>query len=577
MAMTGDAKPVSVIEDCAIPLEHLADFTERLTDLFARHGTTGTWYAHASVGLLHVRPILNMKTADGAATLRAIAEEAFGIVGEYEGSHSGEHGDGFVRSEFIERMQGPRLAAAFGEIKDRFDPNGLFNPGKIVRPPKLDERGLFRFKPGYRAEPVETGLDWSAWGGFLGAAEMCNNNGACRSLQAGVMCPSFRATRDETHVTRGRANTLRLALSGQLGPADVASAAMDDAMALCVGCKGCRRECPTGVDMARMKIEVAYQKRRTAKLGLGERMTAFLPRNAHRMRHLRPLMRLRDHLPGAARALEPLTGFAARRSLPEWSTRPFTATVGGAPLGDGKDVVLFADTFTTWFEPEKPRAALKVLEAAGYRPHVVRGSDGRGPCCGRTFLGAGLVDEARAEAERTLDLLAPYLDVGAPVLGLEPACLFTFKDEFAALGLDGRAAKLADAAQLIDTFLATEAADALRPRLKPIGRLAVVHGHCHQKAFGAADATLQALRLIPDLEVSLIESSCCGMAGAFGYEAANYDVSMAMAEDKLLPALRAAPADALVVADGTSCRHQIADGVGRRAVHLVEALAESIG
>ncbi|MGZ0189191.1 MAG: FAD-linked oxidase C-terminal domain-containing protein, partial [Alphaproteobacteria bacterium] len=238
MAMKGSAKPVSIIEDCAVPLEHLADFTERLTTLFARYDTEGTWYAHASVGLLHVRPILNMKTAEGATQLRAIAEAAFEIVSEYGGSHSGEHGDGFVRSEFIEKMQGPRLAATFGEIKDRFDPKGLFNPGKIVRPPKHDERALFRFKPDYASLPIETGLDWTPWGGFLGAAEMCNNNGTCRSLMAGVMCPSFRATRDETHVTRGRANTLRLALSGQLGAADVASAAMDEAMQLCVGCKG---------------------------------------------------------------------------------------------------------------------------------------------------------------------------------------------------------------------------------------------------------------------------------------------------------------------------------------------------
>lgn len=577
MAMKGSAKPVSVIEDCAIPLEHLADFTDRLTALFDRHGTTGTWYAHASVGLLHVRPILNMKTADGAARLRAIAEEAFEIVGEYGGSHSGEHGDGFVRSEFIEKMQGPHLAAAFAEIKDRFDPDCLFNPGKIVRPPKLDDRGLFRFKPDYAERTIETGLDWSPWGGFLGAAEMCNNNGTCRSLLTGVMCPSFKATRDETHVTRGRANTLRLALSGQLGPEDAASDAMDEAMALCVGCKSCRRECPTGVDMARMKIEVAFQRRQRKRLSAGERLTAYLPRQAGRLSRVGWALNLRDRLPGAAKLSEAATGLSAKRALPSWSARPFRETVGGAPVGDGKDVVLFADTFTTWFEPEKPRAALKVLAAAGYRAHVVRGADGRGPCCGRTFLAAGLIDDARAEAERTLDLFAPYLEVGAPVLGLEPACLFTFKDEFEALRLDARAERLADSARLIDDFLANEAADALRRKLKPVGHEALVHGHCHQKAFGQAEATLAALRLIPGLEPRLIESSCCGMAGAFGYEAKNYDVSMAMAELSLLPTVRGAAPDAAIVADGTSCRHQIADGAGRKALHAVELLAEALG
>lgn len=579
MAMTGDAKPVSVIEDCAIPLEHLADFTERLTTLFERHGTTGTWYAHASVGLLHVRPILNMKTADGAAKLRDIAEAAFDIVAEYGGSHSGEHGDGFVRSEFIERMQGPRLAAAFGEIKQKFDPRGVFNPGKIVNPPKLDDRGLFRFKPDYAAEPIETGLDWSAWGGFLGAAEMCNNNGTCRSLMAGVMCPSFRATRDETHVTRGRANTLRLALSGQLGPAEIASEAMADAMALCVGCKGCRRECPTGVDMARIKIEVAYQRRKTERLGYADRMTAYLPREAKRLARVAGLAKLRGRLPGAARLSEKLTGISARRSLPAISRQPFREAVGGYAWGDGKDVVLFVDTFTSWFEPEKARAALKVLEAADFRPHVVLGPDGRGPCCGRTFLSAGLVDEARAEAERTLDLLSPFVEAGAPVLGLEPACIFSFKDEFEALKLDGRAKALGDAAMLIDTFLAGAAAGTLRPQLRAIAgaRRILVHGHCHQKAFGAAEATVEALRLIPDVEVAMIESSCCGMAGAFGYAAETYDVSMAMAELKLLPAVRAAGPDTILVADGTSCRHQIADGAGRTARHAVEVLAESLG
>lgn len=576
MAMKGAAKPVSVIEDCAIPLEHLADFTERLTELFARHGTTGTWYAHASVGLLHVRPILNMKTEAGAKDLRAIAEEAFEIVGEYGGSHSGEHGDGFVRSEFIEKMQGPRLARAFEEIKDRFDPTGLFNPGKIVRPPELDDRGLMRFKPDYAETPFKPGLDWTAWGGLLGAAEMCNNNGTCRSLLAGVMCPSFRATRDETHVTRGRANTLRLALSGQLGPVDAASAAMDEAMSLCVGCKGCRRECPTGVDMARMKIEVAHQRCKTAPLGFGERMTAFLPRRARKLSKLGRLLNLRDKLPGAPKLSEKLTGFSAKRTLPAWSSEPFVERIGGTPVGDGKDVVLFADTFTTWFEPEKPRAAVKVLEAAGFHVHVVVGADGRGPCCGRTFLASGLIDEARQEAERTLDLLTPYVEAGAPVLGLEPACLFAFKDEFEALRLDGRAEKLAAAAQLFDEFIAANA-DALQGKLKPAARRYLAHGHCHQKAFGAADATLAALRLIPDAEVSMVETSCCGMAGAFGYEAKNYDVSIAMAELNLLPAVRAADADTVIVADGTSCRHQIDDGAGRPAVHVAEALAAALG
>ena len=264
MSMKGAGKPVSFIEDCAVPLEHLADYTARLTELFARHGTSGTWYAHASVGCLHVRPILNLKQEKDVKAMRAIAEEAFAMVRAYKGAHSGEHGDGLVRSEFHEAMFGDRLVRAFEQIKSAFDPQGVLNPGKIVGAPRMDDRTLFRYPPGYRAAPIETALDWSAWGGFLGAAEMCNNNGACRKDEPGVMCPSYRVTMDEQHVTRGRANTLRLALSGQLGPDALTAPEMAATLDLCVACKACRRECPTGVDLARMKIEVMHQMRRKA-------------------------------------------------------------------------------------------------------------------------------------------------------------------------------------------------------------------------------------------------------------------------------------------------------------------------
>ncbi|HYM30245.1 MAG TPA: FAD-binding and (Fe-S)-binding domain-containing protein, partial [Candidatus Cybelea sp.] len=258
MSMKGDGKPVSFIEDCAVGLDDLAEYTDRLTQVFAKHGTTGTWYAHASVGCLHVRPILNMKDPEGAKKMRAIAEEAFAMVREYKGSHSGEHGDGLVRSEFHEAMFGPRIVNAFATVKRAFDPEGVFNPGKIVGPSKMDDRDLFRFKPGYAPLALDTVLDWSAWGGFDRAIEMCNNNGECRKSDPGVMCPSFRATADERHLTRGRANTLRLAVTGQLGPDAFTSEAMRETMDLCISCKGCKRECPTGVDMARMKIEYLH-------------------------------------------------------------------------------------------------------------------------------------------------------------------------------------------------------------------------------------------------------------------------------------------------------------------------------
>ncbi len=338
MSMKGDGKPVSFLEDCAVRLEDLAEYTDRLTHIFEKHGTYGTWYAHASVGCLHVRPVLNMKQDLEVKKMRAIAEEAFAMVREYKGSHSGEHGDGLVRSEFHEAMFGGRLVRAFEEVKDAFDPQGLFNPGKIVRPPKMDDRSLFRYKPDYRPAPVATALDWSEWGGLAGAVEMCNNNGACRARDPGVMCPSFRATGDEQHLTRGRANTLRLALSGQLGPQALVSAEMRQTMDLCISCKGCKRECPTGVDMARMKIEFLHHYRRRHGLSARDRLVAYLPRYAPYATRLAPLLNLRNRMPLLARLGERWFGLIAARRLPHWSRRPYS---GQAPLrppgGRGRD------------------------------------------------------------------------------------------------------------------------------------------------------------------------------------------------------------------------------------------------
>jgi FAD/FMN-containing dehydrogenase/Fe-S oxidoreductase len=574
--LRGDAKPVSVIEDCAVPLEHLAEYTERLTDLFARHGTRGTWYAHASVGCLHVRPVLNMKSDVDVRKLRAIAEEAFALVRAFKGSHSGEHGDGIVRSEFHEQMFGARLVRAFEEVKDKFDPARLFNPGKIVYAPKMDDRRLFRYPPGYQPLPLETAFDWSAWGGFSGAVEMCNNNGACRKADPGVMCPSFMVTQDEEHSVRGRANALRLALSGQLGPEALVSDAMAETLSLCVGCKGCRRECPTGVDMARMKLEFLWHRQRRHGLRFQDRLVAFLPRMAPFLRRFRWVFGLRDRLPFLARLTERLSGLSARRSLPTWSTQPFLGESERIEKNTGgQEVVLLADTFTTWFEPETARAALRVLERAGYDVHLPRASSGRRPlCCGRTFLSAGLVEEARAEAQALLSSLRPWVERGLPVIGLEPSCLLTLRDEFPAMLPGEQTAKLAAAALLFEEFVDREvSAGRFRLALHALPQhSALLHGHCHQKAFGAMPAISRTLALVPELDVHLVAGSCCGMAGTFGYQAKYFDASMAMAERSLLPAVRKTPADALLVADGFSCQHQISTATGRRAVHMVSVL-----
>ena len=594
MSMREAGKPVSFVEDCAVPLQHLADYTERLNAVFEKHGTRGTMYAHASEGCLHVRPVLNLKLEKDVKAMRAIAEEAFAMVREYKGSHSGEHGDGIVRSEFHEAMFGSRIVADFVEVKHRFDPNNVLNPGKIVDAPKMDDRTLFRYPPDYRVGELKTALDWSAYpgagGGFQGAVEMCNNNGACRKLEGGVMCPSYRATRNEKDVTRGRANTLRLAISGQLGPDALASDEMAETLKLCVSCKACRHECPTGVDMAKMKIEVSAARVARHGLSLRDRFVGYLPHYADLASRFAPLANLRNNAPVLRTLFEKVAGISAKRALPAFRRDTFrvdSETVGPA---DGHEVVLFADTFNRIYERENLDAALRVLVAAGYRVHIPKPKTGnktnnkarkrsgsRPLCCGRTFLSAGLVDQARAELDRLVETYAPFAARGVPIVGLEPSCLLTLRDELLALRSDETARNIGAHALLFEEFLAREAGAG---RLKlAFGRIAgrvLVHGHCHQKSFGAFKPVEQVLRLIPDLKIEIIESSCCGMAGAFGYGADTYGASIEMAELSLLPAVRRADQSTLVVADGTSCRHQIKDGTERSALHAARVLAMSL-
>ncbi|AET94286.1 D-lactate dehydrogenase (cytochrome) (plasmid) [Burkholderia sp. YI23] len=594
MSMKGDGKPVSFIEDCAVPLEHLAEYTSRLTEVFRKHGTEGTWYAHASVGTLHVRPILDMRR-DGAGKMRAIAEEAAAMVREYKGAFSGEHGDGLCRGEWVAWQYGPRINEAFRDIKQLFDPENRLSPDRIVAPPKMDDTTNFRFPPSYRERALTPHLDWSAWnvtrdpltgeegpansggdlsGGLAKAVEMCNNNGHCRKFDAGTMCPSYRITKDEQHLTRGRANTLRLALSGQLGDDGLASRDVKDVLDLCVSCKGCKRDCPTGVDMARMKIEARAAWTARHGVRLRDRLVAFLPRYAPYASRMPALAHVVEaSMPGVARWLKTKIGLAPQRAFPRF-TKPFLQSAQRTrAVSASKEVLLFVDTFNNYMEPDNARAAKRVLEAAGYTVHLNVKAGERPLCCGRTFLSAGLVDEAKAEARRALDALLPYVERGVSIVGLEPSCLLSLRDEFLGYGYGDAARKLSEASFLFEEFLVREeAAGRLRLALKALDRpTAMLHGHCHQKAFDAVRPVETVLGWIPGLDVKTIESSCCGMAGSFGYEAEHYDASQAMAEMSLLPAVRAAR-DALIVADGTSCRHQIADGAQREALHVARVL-----
>jgi FAD/FMN-containing dehydrogenase/Fe-S oxidoreductase len=583
MSMKDQRKPISFVEDCAVPLQHLAEYTDNLTRIFEKHGTRGTWYAHASEGCLHVRPVLNLRLEKDVKAMRAIAEEAFALVRAYKGSHSGEHGDGILRSEFHEDMFGTKIVTAFEEIKDIFDPKNILNPGKIVRAPRFDDRNLLRYAPGYEVRDFQPRLDWSGYpgavGGLQGAVEMCNNNGACRKLEGGAMCPSYRVTRDERHVTRGRANTLRLALSGQIGADDFTSDEMAETLKLCVSCKSCKRECPTGVDMARMKIEVLAARAAKNGYSLRDRLVAFMPHYAPLAAKIAPLLNLRNRVPLLRSLMEKATGMSARRDLPVWRSDRFIPPLSAVGPEDGREVVLWADSFNAAFEPENLRAAVTSLTGAGYRVNFARAADDSSHplCCGRTFLSVGNVEAARKEMIRSLAALRPFLERSVPFVGLEPSCLLSFRDELPAV-LPGEDAKRAAAhAFLFEEFIDRErTAGRFNSPLAPIEGKALLHGHCHQKAFGAMGAVERVLSMIPGLSVETIESSCCGMAGAFGYQAETFDLSISMGELSLFPAVREANPNVILVANGTSCRHQIKDGTAKEARHVACILAQSI-
>ena len=572
MSMKGDKKAVAFIEDCAVTLEHLDDYTSKLKEIFRKYNTSGMFYAHASVGTLHVRPVLNMKTEEDVKNMKSIAEEAFALVKQYKGSHSGEHGDGIVRSEFHEMMFGKKIVSAFEEIKDTFDPKGLLNPGKIVRPFKSDDRSLMRYKPGYKAENITTHYDWSAWGQFSDAVEMCNNNGACRKLDSGVMCPSYRVTKEEKDLVRGRANTLRLALSNQLPEGSFASKEMFETMELCVSCKACQRECPMSVDMAKMKSEFLSHYYKKFSMSIKDKIISDMPKLIWLLKIIAPIFNTVKNIPLLDKAIE-FFGFSSKRQMPVvQNIAPLKEIYQTQPHLNNK-IILLADTFNINFEIKNIMYAIKVLNKFGYQAIIPSFDDSnlsRPLCCGRTYISFGQMDKAKYEMNRFTNYLVNNGYAEMPVVGIEPSCLLTFNDEYKSLkGIDKRE-QLQNKFYLIEEFILEQIQQGKKVNASTYTKNVLVHGHCHQKSQDRFKGLLDLLKIL-NIKHKAIDSSCCGMAGSFGYSSKNFDISKKMANLSLIPTINEHPED-VVVANGTSCRQQIFDFSKRDAKHVSELL-----
>jgi FAD/FMN-containing dehydrogenase/Fe-S oxidoreductase len=582
-AMRGDAKSISFVEDTAVPPERLRDYIERFLDVIRRHDTVAGIYAHASVGCLHVRPVVNLKTAEGVERFTSIAEEIADLVLEFGGALSGEHGDGLVRGPFTQKMFGPVLYDAFRAVKRAFDPAGLFNPGKILDSPPLASN--LRFGPAYRTPEPATWFDYGAHGGLGRAVEMCSGVGACRKTLDGTMCPSFRVTREEAHSTRGRANALRQAMTGQLGEAGLGDERVYEALDLCLECRACKTECPTGVDMARFKSEFLADY--WTRHGVSRRARAFghVRRAAEWASRTAPVSNAIAQSSAGRWLAERVLGVDRRRTLPAWTrqtlshrlrTRPSTPSTPSNSSTPSRNVILFRDTFTEFADPEIGVAALDLLDAAGVAARVVPHG-----CCGRPLISQGLLGEARALADANTRHLYDDAARGDAILFLEPSCLSAVREDAPALlrgDAQARARVVGEVSFLFEDYLEREW-QADRAAL-PLGHgppTVLLHAHCHQRAMGLAPAARALLSRIPGTTVVDLDAGCCGMAGSFGYTRAHYDVSHAIGELKLFPAARALPPEAVLVAAGTSCRHQVAHFTGVRAQHpaiLLRSLME---
>ena len=556
MAMKEDAKSIPFVEDTAVAPEQLSEYIGKFLNLLRAHETTAGIYAHASVGCLHVRPVINMKTESGVRKFEAIANEVADLVLEYGGALSGEHGDGLVRSPFLKKMFGGTIYEAFREIKRTFDPEGLFNPGKIVDAPPVTSN--LRFGAKYTARNPQTFFNFSEYGGIAGALEMCSGVGACRKKLSGTMCPSYMATREESDSTRGRANVLRLAISGKLDEAGLGDDGVFSALDLCLECRACKTECPVGVDMARFKSEFLadyYSRHGT-------------PLQARVLGNIELLSKWGSRFAPLSN-LAPAPFIDRRRKLPAWRRQTFARWAARHKPSAGEPVTLFNDTFTNHFEPEIGSAAVEILERAGLRVNIARPG-----CCGRPLISQGLLGHATAAAAKLIDALFPIAGRGEKILFCEPSCLSAVKEDGPSLLRDELARKarvVADACMLFEEFAAT-----LDLPLRTGPKKILLHGHCHQKSMGMLGATRSLVSKIPSATVVELDAGCCGMAGSFGYT--HYDVSVAIANHRLIPAVQAMGPAEVFVAPGTSCRRQVADLAGTTALHpatLIRSLLET--
>jgi len=571
LGMKGEAKPIAFVEDTAVDPKYLPEFVPRFREIMAKHGAEGAYYGHCSVGCLHIRPVINLKTARGLAQVEAMAADIFDLVLAYGGAISSEHGDGRARSPFLERVYGPKIMQAFRELKAAFDPGNLMNPGNIVASAGVTQH--LRYGAAYRTWEPTTLLDFSAQGGFAAAVEMCNGVGVCRKKLEGTMCPSYMATRDEEHSTRGRANALRAVLSGKVPASDFAGRRLYEVMDLCLECKGCKAECPSNVDMAKLKYEFLSHYHSVHGVPLRNRLFGRIAKLSRWGARLAPLSNWVAASWPNRMLMEWLAGIDRRRPLPAFAAETFTDWFAARPRRSDAPrgpVVLFHDTFVTYNTPEIGRAAVELLEAAGYGVELVDQT-----CCGRPLISKGMLSDARVHAEWNVARLGPWVARGVAIVGLEPSCLLTLRDEYVDLLRTEQARQVARASLLLEEFLLRERSRGLTLTFKSGPRRALLHGHCHQKALVGTGPTVAALGWA-GFEVSEVDSGCCGMAGSFGFEREHYDISVTLGNRRLAPAVKAASVDTEIVAPGISCRQQIQHLTGRRAKHPAEVLRESL-